>query len=147
MVIFHSCARLSDGIYICMSQICLTWAHSRNSSQSTGCKWGSCHMHLHMSKIFGSSPILPFPDHPWCWYIYPQDEGFAQRANPEGWPSNHQPLEKLTLLLWGFHLGFIQVIKSPEPMEQFTIFLLGFHLGFIQVIKSPGPMEQFANFY
>ena len=82
------------------------------------------------------------------YYNYPQDEGFAQRANPKGWPSNHQPIRK-TFLLLGFHLGLIQVIKPPGPVKQFAIFLLGFPLGFIQVIqviKPPGPMEQFAIF-
>ena len=61
-------------------------------------------------------------------------------------PATINPLEKLTFLLLGFHLGFIQIIKPPGPMEKFAIFLLGFHLGFIQVIKPPGPMEQRVSF-
>ena len=72
---------------------------------------------------------------------YPQDEGFARRANPKGWPSNHQPVGTIhgifirvscrVYTILGFHFGFIQVIKPTGPMEQFAIFLLGLQLGFI----------------
>ena len=39
-------------------------------------------------------------------------------------------MEQFTIFLLGFHVGFIQVLKSPSPMQQLAIFLLGFHLGF-----------------
>ena len=46
--------------------------------------------------------------------IYPQDEGMALRA----YPATINPLEPSSpgfLLPLGFHLGFIQVRKSPGP--------------------------------
>ena len=76
--------------------------------------------------------------------IYPQDEGFARRANPEGWPSNHQPIGKMNLTSIG--VSFYTSYRTLSPMEQLAIFLLGFHWRFTENTKSPSPMEQFAVF-
>ena len=64
------------------------------------------------------------------WYNYPQDEGFARRAKPEGSPSNHQTIRKINLIsirVW-LNLRLTQVMKSPGFMEQFAILLLGLRL-------------------
>ena len=139
MVIFHSCARLSDGIYICMSQICLTWAHSRNSSQSTGCKWeaaiciSTCQRYSVLPQSFHSQIIHG------AGIFTHRTRGLPRGQTPRADPATINPLERLTSLLLGFHWGVIQVIKSPGPMEQFAKFLLGFHVGFIQVMRPPRP--------
>ena len=73
--------------------------------------------------------------------------GVCPEGKPWGLTQQLSPIGNIkTILLIGFHLGFIQVIKPPGPMEQFTICLLGFHLEFIPVLKSPGPMEQLTIF-
>ena len=46
---------------------------------------------------------------------YPQDEGFAQRANPEGWPSNHQPIGKINLSSMRVSFRVHTSYKIPRP--------------------------------